>query len=262
MSAVSVARVRYGPGFRQARHADDRVQVSLVLAGRLVERVGRREEHAGPLSLVVKARGVEHADRYGVRGVLIGSLALEGSEGERLLDAGGSIPDWQWSSASPALRSMLRLVDRVQGPRGAFEADDPDVLDVLAAVTSPASDRAPRVPPAWIARVREQFDDGEIAPVRAVAARAGVHPVYLARAFRRWFGCSMSAYLRHARVSRAAALLPAGGTTLTHVAAAAGFSDHAHFCHRFRDATGLTPGRYRAALSRPSVDVPPRRATP
>jgi AraC family transcriptional regulator len=261
VSAVSVARVRYGSGFRQTRHADDRIQISVVLDGRLVERVGSRDERAGPLSLVVKARGVEHADDYGSSGVLIGSLALEGNEGERLLDGAAAIPDWLWSNVSPALRSMLRLVDRVPGARGAFEADDPDVLDVLAAVTSTAPGRASRVPPAWIAQVREQFDDGELGRVRTVAARAGVHPVYLARAFRRWFGCSVSAYLRHTRVARSAGLLT-GDTSLTHVAATAGFSDHPHFCHRFRDATGLTPGRYRAlaSRSRPAVDLPPHRA--
>lgn len=260
MSVVSVARVRYGPGFHQTMHADDRVQISVVLAGRLVERVGRVEEHASPLSLVVKARGVEHADTYGAGGVLIGSLALEGAEGERLLDRRTPLPDWQWSNTSVALRSMLRLVDRVTDARGAFDADDADVLDVLASVTVRSPPTVAGVPPAWITRVREQFDDGDLPRVGIVAGQAGVHPVYLARVFRRWYGCSVSTYLQRVRVARSAALLPARPASLAHLASSMGFSDQAHFCRRFKDATGMTPGRYRAltAPARPARDVPPR----
>lgn len=259
-SHVSVGRVRYEPGFRQATHTDDRVQISVVLKGSLVERVGRREAHAGPLGLVVKARGVEHADDYGASGVLIGSLALEGDEGERLLDAGASFPAWRWSHGSPALRPLLRLVDRVAGARSALDADDADVLDVLALVSAPPPPEVRGLPPAWLARVRERFDDGERPRLGIAAAQAGVHPVYLARAFRRWFGCSVSTYLSRARVGHAARLLASPGTPLTHVALTAGFSDHAHLCRRFKEATGLTPSRYRAlaAPARPAVEVPPR----
>lgn len=259
MSAVSVTRVRYAPRYQQARHTDDRVQISVVLRGTLRERVGRLEERAGPLSVVVKARGVEHADTYGTGGVLIGSLALEGDEGERLLEIGRPLPSWLWSPASPALRPMLRLVDRLQTPRHAMDPDDPDVLDVLAAVTCGGRDRS-RVPPSWLMRVRERFDDGDHVSVRLAAVDAGVHPVYLARAFRRWFGCSISTYLQGRRISRSASLLDAG-TTITHAACAAGFTDHPHLCHRFKEATGLTPGRYRqvVAPARPAIDVPARR---
>jgi hypothetical protein len=95
---------------------------------------------------------------------------------------------------------MLCLTARLQGARTAFDPDDPDVLDVLAAVTAPPFSSPHSGLPAWIARVRQRLDDGDLARVRTIAHDEGVHPVYLARAFRRWVGCSVAGYLNRARV--------------------------------------------------------------
>ena len=247
-----VARVRYAPDLRQPRHADDAIQISLVLGGGLVERAGAREERAGPLSLVVKARGVEHADAYGPEGALLFSLALRGDAGERLIDDPGRLPAWRWIPGAPAARPLLRLLDRLAGPGAVVAGDDPDVLAVLAAVTDGAERSPGGVAPAWLQRVRERLDEEDAVRVGAAARDAGVHPVYLARCFRRWYGCSVAGYLQRVRLRRSATLMHRGAYTLGRVAHEAGFADQAHFGHRFREATGLTPGRFRA-LAAPSA---------
>jgi AraC family transcriptional regulator len=38
---------------------------------------------------------------------------------------------------------------------------------------------------------------------------------------------------------------------LAHVALAAGFSDHSHFCRTFKRATGMTPRQYREHATGP-----------
>ena len=91
----------------------------------------------------------------------------------------------------------------------------------------------------WLERVREAIDDSREWPrVGELASVAGVHRVQLARQFRRYFGCSVSAYVRRTRVQLAAERIVAGGT----IAAAshdAGFHDHAHLCHAFEAETSL-----------------------
>ncbi|HET6701301.1 MAG TPA: helix-turn-helix transcriptional regulator, partial [Gemmatimonadaceae bacterium] len=80
--------------------------------------------------------------------------------------------------------------------------------------------------------------------VREIAARAGVHPVYLARRFRRFFGSSVVSYLQRGRVTRAADLIASSSLPLSTVAFEAGFADQSHLNRSFRAGTGFTPGAY------------------
>lgn len=249
LASAIVARVRYAPAFRQPTHADDAIQISLVLQGELVERVGRADESAGPLSWVVKARGVEHADVYGPHGALLCNLALRGDAAERLLDDPARLPAWCWTHGVAAIRPFFRLLDRLTGPRMILPDDDPDLLSVLAAVTARDAGPSGAGPPDWLRRLRERLNDEPDVRAGAAARDVGVHPVYLARCFRRWYGCSVATYLTQVRVRRAAALLHAHSRTLARTACDAGFSDQAHFNHRFREAAGMTPGRFRALSS-------------
>jgi AraC family transcriptional regulator len=50
------------------------------------------------------------------------------------------------------------------------------------------------------------------------------------------------------RLDRARVLLK-GDLSLQQVADACGFADLSHFSHRFRDATGMPPGRYRQIVA-------------
>jgi AraC family transcriptional regulator len=100
-------------------------------------------------------------------------------------------------------------------------------------------------PPSWLAILRERLDDVGDESVRDLAAAAGVHPVYLARQFRRHFGCSVTEYVQRRRLQRAARRLAETSAPLSHVAHAVGYADHAHMCRAFRDAAGATPSEYR-----------------
>jgi len=94
--------------------------------------------------------------------------------------------------------------------------------------------------------VREAIDDdpGAAPRVRELAAKAGVHPVYLARQFRRFFGCSVMAHVRRRRAHAAAALI-AGGLGLADVARRSGYSDHAHLSRDFKSLVGVCPRELR-----------------
>ena len=105
--------------------------------------------------------------------------------------------------------------------------------------------------PAWVSRARQVIGDLATRPgleVRAVAEAVGVHPVSLARRYRRHFGQSPAAAIRQARVERAAARV-ARGADLAAIAIDAGFADQSHMTREFVALYGLTPGRYRAVFS-------------
>jgi AraC family transcriptional regulator len=83
-------------------------------------------------------------------------------------------------------------------------------------------------------------------PTLADAARvADVHPMHLAKLFRKRVGYSMGEYLRRQRITWACDRLSRGTGTISSIALDAGFADHAHFTRTFRRITGMTPRWYR-----------------
>jgi AraC family transcriptional regulator len=103
-------------------------------------------------------------------------------------------------------------------------------------------------PPEWALRAHEAImESSSSASLRIgdVAAEIGIHPVHLARVFRKAWGCSPGELLRWRRTERAAELLCRTASTAADIAQEVGFADQSHLTHAFRTRFGLTPGAYR-----------------
>jgi AraC family transcriptional regulator len=104
--------------------------------------------------------------------------------------------------------------------------------------------------PRWLEDARDRIH-GELAArpsLTGLAQSVGVHPVTLARAFRRAFGCTVGEYVRGLRIERAARQLADSDLPLAEIALAEGFSDQSHFSNLFRRHTGLSPFQFRRAV--------------
>jgi AraC family transcriptional regulator len=123
------------------------------------------------------------------------------------------------------------------------------VLETFARVALPETPARRGDPPSWLIRVRQSLDDRPFDPpaTEELAREAGLHPVYVARAFRAWFGCSLASYARLLRLDRAIRLLVETRQPLANIAAMAGFADQSHLTRAVRLRTGLTPRGLRAA---------------
>lgn len=126
------------------------------------------------------------------------------------------------------------------------------LLCALTAGQQPA-DVAPRPAPSrappWLRRCMERLIEESEQSLRLgdLAAEAGVHPVSLARAFRRHYGLSPGQLQRRAQLNRAAALLRSGCTP-GDTAAACGFADQSHFTRAFRSEYRSTPAVWQAGF--------------
>ena len=105
--------------------------------------------------------------------------------------------------------------------------------------------------------LREEFR--ESTSLASLATEAGVHPVHLARSFRRYFRRSVGEELRRLRVEAASAALAREDCSIVEIAAASGFADQSHLARVFRRATGMSPAEYRAALTHGEAPRVPRR---
>ena len=83
-----------------------------------------------------------------------------------------------------------------------------------------------------------------------IAAEVGVHPVYLATAFRQKFGVTVGEFVRRLRIEHACAELKKEDLPLSAIALQAGFADQSHFSKVFKSYVGMTPREYRSRRSR------------
>lgn len=237
----SLHHVSYVPGTIQPPHDHPESSITIILGGSLTERVGSRTEMAGPLSVVVKPAGIRHANTLGSEGASTVQVELSGLVATDRPE--GILGPWRWLHAGTAARRMLGVLREWRAGASGREEVERAVCDCIAALETPRETD----PPHWLGRVAEELDDTAAAPapVSDLATRAGLHPVALARLFRRHFGTSITERIRRRRVERAAGLLAGGSHNLAEIALSTGFADQSHLTRIFRRETGITPGAYR-----------------
>ncbi len=105
--------------------------------------------------------------------------------------------------------------------------------------------------PAWLKRVTDHLAaEGKIdkSSLRDLAKEAGVHPVSLARAFRRHHGCTLGEFMRLKNIRVACEKLRHSRLTIGEVAQETGFADQSHFTRCFKKVMGVSPGTYKRSI--------------
>lgn len=217
----------YREGSAQAMHSHPTPTVSLLLSGSVHEVVSGREVSASASSISIKPPDVRHRDVYGRNGAVILSVAIDDPDHWAATLAPR---EWTWR---PLIRhdygEVLACLAAADGMREA-------TFELLALGT-----RAPRRlghPPRWLRTVEEQLRDHPDLSLSIVAAEAGVHPVYLARAFRSWYGVAPSAFRLAQRTSAAIGAALWSGKAASTIAHEVGFADQSHMARSIRSATG------------------------
>jgi AraC family transcriptional regulator len=236
-------------------HAHRFVTVYLTIRGSFVEATGSRELACVPGTMIFRPAEMRHADRMGAEDVRFFILELERRE------VAGVAVDWpKETSVSVGIASA-----RAFALFRAFREDHPAIAlaaEELCLALLDEARRRPR-PDSRSASARRVRDAAEFIrsnfrrPLRAaeIARAAGVHPVHLARLFRRRYGCSLSRFIRRERISDALARLRRGDEPLAEIALSNGFSDQSHFTREFARETGLAPARFRRAARDPEREL-------
>ncbi len=100
--------------------------------------------------------------------------------------------------------------------------------------------------PRWLGNVQAMLDAPEVPTTTEIARRSGLHPAWLARAYRHATGEGLHATVRRKRVERALLLLRTTDLPPAHIASSTGFCDQSHMIRGFKTVLGRTPTEVRA----------------
>jgi AraC family transcriptional regulator len=247
IDGLGIAESLYPARLRQARHTHALASFSFVMAGRYVEICGAQAQTRQPSTIVFHPPQESHAVEYQSEPVRILSVQMDArrfsyvKERAIVFDSrvSGRTATIDW--LGHRLYQEFRQADAVSAL-----ALEGLVFEILAEAV-----RARTVPretsPRWLRQAEDFLHDNFSTSFAFddVARSAGVHPVHLARVFRRKNGCTIGEYVRRLRLDFAANEIVTTDTLLGEIAIAAGFADQSHLTKTFKAHFGYTPSEYR-----------------
>jgi AraC family transcriptional regulator len=252
-----LVETRYAPGQKLSVHSHEHACFCFVLQGGFIETYGKRERSCQASSLIYRPSDESHLNQFQSAGGRCFNIAIEPRWLERVRQI----------SASPEIPIHFRggllalLAMRLYREFRQMDEFSTLVIEGLALEMFGATSRHYRAlerseprstAPSWVLQAREliQARFSESLTLTGVAACVGVHPVHLARVFRRHYRRTLGEYVRQVRIEFASRELSGSDAPLAEVAAASGFSDQSHFSRTFKRLTGQTPAEFRKG-SRP-----------
>lgn len=240
------------PNASLERHIHARAAVTVPLRGGFLETIDGIPHDCRPGAVLLKGSQLPHENRFSRDGSHALIIELPAQLVTRLSGV-MNVRSVETHLAQGAPWTIgLRIYKAMRGTRTTLAIE---VEELVAELLAECRDRVSppvRQPPPWLRRVRERIEASWTkAPLLAdLAAEADVHPVYLARAFRECFGCSIGEYVHRRRTDHAIAALVRTRDPIGSLAVRLGYYDQSHFTRRFRQAAGCPPGEFRAACRR------------
>jgi AraC family transcriptional regulator len=250
---VFLSELRQPCSRRVPRHEHELAYVTVMLHGDYLEGDRGRFEELRPFMAVFNPAGTAHSTVIGPSGASLFTIELcEGNlqdlglrmPGRTTFDRGAG--DMLW----PGLRLYSAFKTQTAGPvvigGHILEAHVLEMLGAIAGFEAPD-----RTAPRWFGRVKDRLHEGFGDPLRMrdLAREAGVHPVHLARVFRKIEKHTPGEYQQRLQVRAACELLRDPEWPLAVIAAECGFADQSHFTRVFRRMTGTTPAQLRRAVA-------------
>jgi AraC family transcriptional regulator len=248
VAGLTFAESVYAANLDIPLHAHANAFLYFVIEGGYEETCGRETRSGGPSALVFHPAGEPHANRWLDAGGRVFHIDISHSRADAIRGHGPCLdrPADLRGGVAPWLAG--RLYREYRHPDGASSlAMEGLVLEILAELARHPLPAEGRRPPPWFRRARELIHDrfAEKLSLGEIAAAVGVHPVHLARAFRRQHGSTPGDYIRTLRVEFACRQLTTSDIPMVQVALSAGFPDQSHFTKAFRRQMQMTPGEFR-----------------
>lgn len=245
---LKLAEVKYHSGLRTPKHSHERALLVISLQGISTQVYGNEPNTCKPWTVAFHPPREVHWDHFYAPGVR--DLNIEIEPGRLLIFRDYSdLVDRAFASNSFEPRWLATKIYREF-----LDFDDLSPLAIeglvieLLVELSRHQFRKTADPPAWLRKARDivRMRFTERLTLAQLSSSVDVHPVHLAREFRRFFHCTVGQEMRRLRIEFACGELASGKRPLNEVALMAGFSDQSHFGRMFKNITGMTPLQFQA----------------
>jgi AraC family transcriptional regulator len=245
-----LTETNYPRDFRIGMHSHESAYLGFILRGSYVEQYDRKTRECLPWMLVFHPAGEIHSQYFQHSKGDLFRVEIGGRMLARLKEHGGALHDPFAYQRHPVCHLAARLHAEFRDTNDPISAIVIEglALEILGEISRLSIEPLPRRPPRWLVEAREMIHDlaCQRLSLSQVAQTAGVHPIYLAREFRRFTGCSVGEYIRARRIEIACCRIIESKESLAEIAIACGFYDQSHFSKAFRLIMNTTPAQYRA----------------
>ena len=252
VGGLALTETSYPARLRLPRHGHERAYFCLVLAGAYTETYARRSRACRAPDVIFHPAGEAHGDEFAAGGARCFNVQVCDDWLARLGLGAPALGPCDDLDEGPVAWLTTRLYGEFRGEDDlAPLAIEGLALEILAETVRRSRRARVRAAPRWIETATEYLRAhfAERVSLSDVARAAGVHPVHLAREFRRRQRCTVGEYVRRLRVEYARREISSTDAPLTEIALAAGFSHQSHLTRTFKELTGMTPAKFRT-LSR------------
>ncbi|MCZ6834263.1 MAG: AraC family transcriptional regulator [Planctomycetota bacterium] len=252
LDGMTLNEVVYPAGCRFEPHAHEQANISILLAGSFFEQAGSLSSHCKTCSVVFKPPQTVHRNEVGSRGARSLIIGIQPDRFERWCNWSETLKRYAWVHTGPIPELMLRLYREFRlGDDLSVASLEQLLLEVLSTDFELSTSRMKTAMPLWMRQVMERLHEPREAMPRVdiLARTVGVHPVHLARVFRRHHKCTIAQYIRRRRLEKATHALSSSRKPLAEIAYETGFADQAHFSRSFKTHAGLSPGQFRRMTS-------------
>ncbi len=247
-AGLTLSEYEFAPNSTIPRHCHEQTYLSLVLDGHWREAYDRKVRERKPLTLTIHPAGELHSEQLGQGGARAFHVEFSADWLRRMNGYASSLQQPTQVEGGPLTWHALRLYAefRQLDPHSGLIVEG-ILLESLGVLARHKNQEARAGAPAWLLQARAMVHArfAESLSLPEVAGAVGVHPVHLARTFRRHYRSSIGAYIRQLRLEYACRELTTSDRPLADIALAAGFVDQSHLSRSLRRFVGMSPASFR-----------------
>lgn len=253
LGGATLFETTHRPASQVPVHEHEFPYFALLINGQYREPTLAGEAQFIPFSAVYHPAQTRHAGLVDKTGCHFFAFELEPSwlSAMNAKSPAASIFDWH---GGKILWLMLRLFREYRGEMRSRLTMESLALEILSAADTLPGD-ATYLPASCWGTLREKIHDNFREPlrIRDLATAAGVHPVHVARLFRRHAGLTPGEYLQRVRAQNACRLMQQPDRPLCNIALDSGFFDQSHMNRILRRLAGCSPSAVRSSSKWPSI---------
>ena len=247
--SFSLVESRHPPRQSLSRHLHVQPYLSILVSGSYRESCGSSAWDCMPGQAIFHGSGEVHSDQFFDDGGELLNLEFLPEFEERLRDDGIRTDLRTLLNHPHCLELALKLGHELRMPDSVSGlAVEGLAMELAAHVLRGRSARTEREGH-WINRIdatlREQFSKPP--SLTELAEMVHVHPVHVARTFRKRLHCSVGEYVRMLRLEAACKQLRQTDLPIAEIAAEAGFADQSHLSRTLKRYMGISPMSLRRA---------------